>query len=95
MSKFFITILIIVTFPSIVLAKNYKGYLCHFWTAYMVVGDEGLGGPSYYKHYYGQSFKNKTECDDHIIAFSERPDIIKKYPMYGDNFWFAGCDKRW
>ena len=97
MGKIFITLLLIAIFPSCVLAKNYVGYVCHYWTAFAIVGDQGKGGPSYYKHYLTPEFNNKTDCIVYTQELTETPEMEAKYPIYGDptEIWFMGCDKNW
>ena len=97
MKKLIIIFLLTVIFPSCVLAKGFRGYVCHYWTAFAIVGDQGKGGPSYYKHYKTPEFKNKSDCIVYTQEVTETPEMEAQYPIYGDptEIWFMGCDKKW
>ena len=61
MKKLLIIFLLTVVFPSCVLAKGYRGYVSHYWTAFVIERTEFDGGSSYYKHYLTPEFKtNQT-----------------------------------
>ena len=79
------------------LAKGFRGYVCHYWTAFVIERTEFDGGPSYYKHYLTPDFKNKSDCIAYTQEYTETPEMEKRYPIYGGpkEVWFMGCDKNW
>lgn len=97
MKKILTIFILIILLPSCVFAKGFKGYICHYWTAFTIVGDRGEGGPSYYKLYLRKEFKNKNDCILYTQTATETPAMEKRYPIYGGpkEVWFMGCDKNW
>ena len=97
MKKLIIFLSLFLFVSNVGFAKAYKGYVAHYWTAFAIEGDEGTGGPSYYKHYVTKSFNNKSDCINYTQRITETPEMEKRYPIYGTVYevWFMGCDKRW
>jgi hypothetical protein len=97
MKKLIILISLLLFIPNIGVAKAYKGYVAHYWTAFAIEKDEGNGGPSYYKHYVTKAFNNKSDCIYYTQRITETSEMEKRYPIYGTVYqvWFMGCDKRW
>ena len=78
-------------------AKAYKGWLCKFWTGFVLKKDECKKGPSDHKFYFSPSFKNKDECYAATQEHVDSPEMQRRFPFTGDPMkdWMYGCDKKW
>ena len=97
MIKKLLTILLLTVISSSCITKGYKGYVSHYWTAFVIEKTEFEGGTSYYKHYLTPEFNNKSDCIAYTQEYTETPEMEKRYPIYGEpkEVWFMGCDKNW
>ena len=97
MKKFILILLIGLSQINISEAKAYKGWLCHFWTGFVIKGDKCKKGPSDHKFYFARSFKNKDGCYAATQAHVDSPEMQRRYPVTGNatKDYMYGCDKKW
>ena len=81
-------------------AKEYKAYMCNWYTASTIFLDDCNGTNSWYKVYFPDTHPNKDLCMRDSNSIFNSPLIMEMFPDYkklGDEMkaWVAGCDNLW